>query len=81
MRLPHRPVAYYEEVAAATDLPLWLYNFPQDNAHAPHGHLFLFGLPEDHYVVPMRQVFRKQLIVHGGATLDWPRFWSRRRRT
>lgn len=26
-------VAYYEEVAAATDLPMWLYNFPQDNAH------------------------------------------------
>lgn len=26
-------VAYYEEVAAATGLPMWLYNFPQDNAH------------------------------------------------
>ncbi|PXY36658.1 dihydrodipicolinate synthase family protein [Prauserella flavalba] len=26
-------VAYYEEVAAATELPMWLYNFPQDNAH------------------------------------------------
>ncbi|HEY3687897.1 MAG TPA: zinc-binding dehydrogenase [Streptosporangiaceae bacterium] len=43
-------------------------------ALAPHGHLFAFGLPEDHYVVPMRPFFRKQLTLQGGTTLDWPRF-------
>lgn len=43
-------------------------------ALAPHGHLFCFGLPEDHYVIPMRQFFRKQLTMQGGTTLDWPRY-------
>jgi len=44
------------------------------DAIAPHGHLFVFGLPEDHYVIPMRPFFRKQLTMQGGTTLDWPRF-------
>ncbi|MEV0381691.1 zinc-binding dehydrogenase [Nonomuraea sp. NPDC050643] len=43
-------------------------------ALAPHGHLFVFGLPEDHYVIPMRTFFRKHLTMQGGTTLDWTRF-------
>lgn len=41
---------------------------------APHGDLLLFGLPEDHYVIPMRSFFRKQLTMRAGTTTDWPRF-------
>lgn len=43
-------------------------------ALAPDGHLFVFGLPEDSYVLPMRTFFRKRLTMNAGATLDWPRF-------
>lgn len=43
-------------------------------ALAPHGHLFVFGLPEDHYVLPMRTFFRKHLTLQAGTTLDWHRF-------
>lgn len=41
---------------------------------APHGNLLVFGLPEDHYVIPMRPFFRKQLTMRAGTTTDWPRF-------
>lgn len=40
-------------------------------ALAPHGHLFVFGLPEDHYVLPMRPFFRKHLTLQAGTTVDW----------
>lgn len=41
---------------------------------SPHGHLLVFGLPEDHYVIPMRPFFRKQLTMRAGTTTDWPRY-------
>ncbi|MGW3472905.1 zinc-binding dehydrogenase [Saccharopolyspora sp. NPDC000995] len=44
------------------------------DALAPHGHLFVFGLPEDHYVLPMRTFFRKHLTLQAGTTLDWHRY-------
>lgn len=43
-------------------------------ALAPRGHLFVFGLPEEYYVVPMRPFLRKQLTMQSGTTIDWPRF-------
>ena len=38
------------------------------------GELLVFGLPEDHYVFPMRAYFRKNLTMWAGATQDWVRF-------
>ncbi|MBM9463622.1 zinc-binding dehydrogenase [Aeromicrobium sp. YIM 150415] len=38
-----------------------------------NGHVLVFGLPEDHYVVPMRSFFRKNLTMSAGATQDWQR--------
>ena len=38
------------------------------------GELMVFGLPEDHYVFPMRAYFRKNLTMWAGATQDWVRF-------
>lgn len=35
------------------------------------GQLILFGLPEDHYVFPMRRFFRKNLTLWAGTTRDW----------
>ncbi|SJM63807.1 zinc-binding dehydrogenase [Gulosibacter sp. 10] len=43
-------------------------------AIADSGQLVLFGLPEDHYVFPMRRFFRKNLSLWGGTTRDWKRF-------
>ena len=43
-------------------------------ALAPRGHLFVFGLPEEHYVLPMRPFFRKHLTMQAGSTLNWHRF-------
>lgn len=39
----------------------------------PGGHVLVFGLPEDHYVIPMRSFFRKNLTMSAGATQDWQR--------
>ena len=38
------------------------------------GELMVFGLPEDHYVFPMRAYFRKNLTMWAGTTQDWLRF-------
>lgn len=38
------------------------------------GQLILFGLPEDHYVFPMRRFFRKNLTLWAGTTRDWQRY-------
>jgi threonine dehydrogenase-like Zn-dependent dehydrogenase len=43
-------------------------------ALAPGGELVVFGLPEDHYVFPMRTFFRKGLTMWGGSTQDWTRY-------
>lgn len=40
----------------------------------PHGHLLVFGLPEEHYVFPMRTFFRKNLTMWAGFTTDWSHF-------
>jgi threonine dehydrogenase-like Zn-dependent dehydrogenase len=42
-------------------------------AASPYGEIYLFGLPEEHYVLPMRRFFRKTLVLRAGATSDWPR--------
>lgn len=44
------------------------------DAVAVGGELLVFGLPEDHYVFPMRAYFRKNLTMWAGATQDWGRF-------
>jgi len=41
-------------------------------AARPHGEVYVFGLPEEHYVLPMSQFFRKTLVLRAGATTDWP---------
>jgi threonine dehydrogenase-like Zn-dependent dehydrogenase len=41
-------------------------------AAAPHGVVYAFGLPEEHYVLPMRRFFRKTLTLRAGGTTDWP---------
>lgn len=46
------------------------------DAVRPHGHILVFGLPEDHYVFPMRTFFRKNLTMWAGYTTDWSRFLS-----
>lgn len=38
------------------------------------GEVLVFGLPEDHYVFPMRAFFRKNLTLRAGATRDWRSF-------
>lgn len=38
------------------------------------GEILVFGLPEDHYVFPMRTFFRKSLTLWAGATQDWERY-------
>lgn len=38
----------------------------------PHGEIFYFGLPEEHYVLPMRRFFRKNLTLRAGVTWNWP---------
>jgi threonine dehydrogenase-like Zn-dependent dehydrogenase len=39
----------------------------------PHGEVYLFGLPEEHYVLPVRRFFRKFLTLRAGVTWDWPK--------
>lgn len=41
-------------------------------AARPHGEIYLFGLPEEHYVLPMRRFFRKMLVLRAGVTTNWP---------
>lgn len=41
---------------------------------APGAEVVAFGLPEDHYVFPMRQFFRKGLRLVGGVTQNWSHF-------
>ncbi|HYQ67792.1 zinc-binding dehydrogenase [Actinophytocola sp.] len=41
-------------------------------AAGPHGEIYAFGLPEEHYVLPMREFFRKTLVLRAGATTNWP---------
>lgn len=41
------------------------------------GQLILFGLPEDHYVFPMRQFFRKNLSMFAGTTRDWQSYLTK----
>ncbi|HEX6355199.1 zinc-dependent alcohol dehydrogenase [Actinophytocola sp.] len=41
-------------------------------AASPHGEIYAFGLPEEHYVLPMRVFFRKALTLRGGVTSNWP---------
>jgi threonine dehydrogenase-like Zn-dependent dehydrogenase len=36
------------------------------------GEIFAFGLPEEHYVLPMRRFFRKNLTLRAGITWNWP---------
>ncbi|WP_163505053.1 zinc-dependent alcohol dehydrogenase [Fodinicola acaciae] len=43
------------------------------DAVRPHGEIFVFGLPEEDYVLPMRRFFRKNLTLKAGVTWDWPR--------
>lgn len=38
------------------------------------GRIIIFGLPEDHYVFPMRRFFRKNLTLWAGTTRDWQTF-------
>lgn len=46
-------------------------------AVAPLGHIFAFGVPDDaYYAVPFRQLFRKNVTLHTGATTDWQRSLS-----
>ena len=36
------------------------------------GHIFAFGVPDDdHYVIPFRELFRRNATLHTGATTDW----------
>lgn len=41
-------------------------------AARPHGEIYVFGLPEEHYVLPMRRFFRKMLVLRAGVTTNWP---------
>ena len=41
---------------------------------APGGEILVFGLPEDHYVFPMRTFFRKGLSLAAGANKHWHRY-------
>jgi threonine dehydrogenase-like Zn-dependent dehydrogenase len=41
-------------------------------AAKPHGEIYVFGLTEEHYVLPMREFFRKTLVLRAGATTNWP---------
>ena len=47
------------------------------HALAYGGELLVFGLPDDHYVFPMRAFYRKALRMWSGATRDWTRFLGR----
>jgi threonine dehydrogenase-like Zn-dependent dehydrogenase len=42
------------------------------DAAAPFGEIYVFGLPEDQYVLPIRRFFGKTLTLRGGLTTDWP---------
>lgn len=44
------------------------------HALAYGGDLLVFGLPDDHYVFPMRAFYRKALRMWSGATREWTRF-------
>lgn len=44
------------------------------SATARGGEVLMFGLPEDNYVFPMREFFRKGLSLSGGTTQDWPKY-------
>lgn len=41
-------------------------------AAAPHGVVYVFGLPDEHYVLPIRQFFHKTLVLRAGVTTNWP---------
>lgn len=43
----------------------------------PGGRLLLFGLPDEHYVFPMRRFLRKNLSLWAGTTRDWHHFLAR----
>ena len=36
------------------------------------GQVYAFGLPEEHYVLPMHEFFRKRLTLRAGDTDRWP---------
>ena len=42
-------------------------------AARPFGEVYVFGLPEENYLLPMGRFFRKTLTLRGGLTTDWPR--------
>lgn len=44
------------------------------HALAYGGDLLVFGVPDDHYVFPMRAFYRKALRMWSGATREWTRF-------
>jgi threonine dehydrogenase-like Zn-dependent dehydrogenase len=67
------------DVAPPPDLVIDAVGHSQDllddcvSAVRPHGEIFMFGLPEEHYVLPMRRFFRKNLTMRAGVTWNWPR--------
>jgi threonine dehydrogenase-like Zn-dependent dehydrogenase len=42
-------------------------------AARPFGEIYVFGLPEENYLLPIGRFFRKTLTLRGGITTDWPR--------
>lgn len=42
------------------------------DAAGREGVVYAFGLPEEHYVLPMRRFFRKNLTLRAGGTTNWP---------
>lgn len=42
-------------------------------AASPFGEIYVFGLPEENYLLPIGRFFRKTLTLRGGTTTEWPR--------
>ena len=42
-------------------------------AARPFGEVYVFGLPEENYVLPVGRFFRKTLTLRGGITTNWPK--------
>lgn len=42
-------------------------------AARPFGEIYVFGLPEENYLLPIGKFFRKTLTLRGGVTTDWPK--------
>ncbi|MFT8638216.1 MAG: alcohol dehydrogenase catalytic domain-containing protein [Pseudoclavibacter sp.] len=64
---PRRPGLVVDAIGHNQDNVGWAVKAAHES-----GQVYAFGLPEEHYVLPMRLFFRKKLTLRAGDTDHWP---------